>query len=87
MYSRVISFNIESKGKHKPGKIRVQLPRELYSFKESIAYLIEGDKILFFSSRTNNLVITNLEGEILCQLRSSETFYKAYCIKEIPCFF
>jgi hypothetical protein len=83
MYSRVISFYIEAKGKYKPGKIRVQLPRELYSFKEGSAYLIEEDKILFCSSRTNNLVITNLEGIILWQLRSSTTFYRAYYLEEI----
>lgn len=84
--SRVISFNVDSKGVYEPGRINVELPRELYTFKEGSAYLMDDDKILFCSTRTNNLVITNLKGDILWQLRSSESFYRAYYLSEIPAF-
>ncbi len=86
MYSRAISFRIMGKGKYRPGKIKLRLPGELYSFKEGSAYLIDDEKILFCSSRTNNQVITNLKGDILWQLRSSDSFYRAYYIPEIPAF-
>jgi hypothetical protein len=84
--SRVISFNVDSKGIYEPGRINVGLPRELYTFKEGSAYLMGDDKILFCSTRANTLVITNLNGDILWQLRTSESFYRAYYIAEIRAF-
>ncbi len=86
MYSRAISFNIRAKGEYDPGRVWITLPREFYSFKEGSAYLIGDDKVLFCSSRTNNLIITDLEGHILWQLHSTESFYRAFYIEDIPAF-
>ena len=77
MLSRAITFDIDGKGKYHPGRIRITLPGELYTFKEGSAYFVEENKLLFCSSRTNNLVITDLDGNILWQLKSSESFYRA----------
>jgi hypothetical protein len=86
MLSRAITFDIDGKGEYHSGRIRITLPGDMYSFKEGSAYLIGEDKLLFCSSRTNNLVITDLEGSILWQIRSSESFFRAYYIDEIPAF-
>jgi hypothetical protein len=86
MLSRAITFDIDGKGKYHPGRIRITLPGELYTFKEGSAYFVEENKLLFCSSRTNNLVITDLDGNILWQLKSSESFYRAYYIDKIPAF-
>jgi hypothetical protein len=86
MLSRAITFDIDGIGMYNSGRIRITLPGELYSFKEGSAYLVEEDKLLFCSSRTNNLVITNMEGDILWQCKSSESFYRAYYIDEIQAF-
>lgn len=84
MYSRAISFEVNGMGDYRRGRIWIQLPRELYSFKEGSAYMTGEDRVLFCSSRTNQLVITDREGNIYWQLRSSASFYRAYYIPDIP---
>ena len=79
--SRALSFRIENDGKIYPGQINVSLPANLFSFKEGSVYLIENDKLLFCSTRTNYIVITDFDGNILWKLRTSDDYYRATYIE------
>ncbi len=81
--SRAVSFIVDPGGSVRIGKVNVFLPPELFSFKQGSAYVIENDKILFCSSIKNQLVITDLRGNILWQAKLSESVYRAEYVKSI----
>ena len=60
----------------------VNLPDSLYSFKQGSVYFIDHDKLLFCSSMTKKIAITDLEGDILWQVNSEQSFYRAVYIED-----
>ncbi len=75
--SRALSFKIDEKKLKAEMIINISLPDSLFSFKQGSAYLIEDDKVLFCSSIKYRVVMTNLSGAVLWQLKSSHSFYRA----------
>ena len=56
----------------------VELPKNLFSFKQGSVYMIDKNKLLFCSSTNNKIVITDISGKILWNLSSNFSFYRAY---------
>ena len=56
----------------------IELPKDLFSFKQGSVYRIDQDKFLFCSSTNNKIVITDIDGKILWNLSSNFSFYRAY---------
>jgi len=56
----------------------IELPKDLFSFKQGSVYKIDQDKFLFCSSTNNKIVITDISGNILWNLSSNFSFYRAY---------
>ena len=56
----------------------VELPKDLFSFKQGSVYRFNQDKFLFCSSTNSKIVITDIEGKILWSLSSNLSFYRAY---------
>lgn len=56
----------------------IELPKDLFSFKQGSVYRIDQDKFLFCSSTNSKIVITDIDGKILWNLSSNFSFYRAY---------
>ena len=56
----------------------VELPKDLFSFKQGSVYRFDQDKFLFCSSTNSKIIITDIDGKILWNLSSNFSFYRAY---------
>ena len=56
----------------------IELPKDLFSFKQGSVYRFDQDKFLFCSSTNSKIVITDIYGKILWNLSSNFSFYRAY---------
>ena len=56
----------------------IELPKDLFSFKQGSVYRIDQDKFLFCSSTNSKIVITDINGNTLWNLSSNFSFYRAY---------
>lgn len=74
--SRAIAFKISDATKTAEKTLEVSLPDSLYSFKQGNVNFISPEKLLFCSSMSKRIAITNLEGTILWQLNSNQSFYR-----------
>ena len=80
--SRLIKFDLNEQELKAKATLSVFLPDSLYSFKQGSAYEIENDKILFCIATNKRIAITDLEGEVLWQVISSNNYYRAELIPE-----
>ena len=84
MLSRAVSYRLNADDKSVAiGSVDILLPKNLFSFKQGSAYLINDDKVLICSSIKNTVLITDLKAEILWQIKLSESVYRAVYINEI----
>ena len=81
--SRALIFKLDEKNNNFQIEKSVFLPDDLFSFKQGSVYLFDQDKFLFASSVNSRVVITNMNGEILWNLNSDYSFYRAYYINKI----
>jgi len=82
--SRALGFTLNEQEMTAEASLIVDLPDSLYSFKQGSAFLIDKNKLLFCSSMSNKIAITNLQGEILWQVNSDQSFYRAeYLSREL----
>ena len=77
--SRALAFSIDDNCEL---ALKVTLPDSLFSFKQGSVYYIDDDKLLFCSSMTNRIIITNLQGDVLWQVKSDASFYRAAYIAD-----
>ena len=56
----------------------IELPKDLFSFKQGSVYRFDQDNFLFCSSTNSKIVITDIDGKILWNLSSNFSFYRAY---------
>jgi len=82
--SRALAFRIDEENMVATKTLDVRLPSDLYSFKQGSVYFIDHDKLLFCSSMTKKIVIADLKGNILWQLNSPQSFYRAVYLKKLP---
>lgn len=75
--SRALAFKINDDHKSARVTLSVNLPDSLYSFKQGSVYFIDNKRLLFCSSMSNKIAITDLDGKILWQLNSAQSFYRA----------
>jgi len=75
--SRALAFKIDEIKKSAEKVLEVRLPDSLYSFKQGSVSLIDKDKLLFCSSMSKKLAITDLSGNIIWQVNSNQSFYRA----------
>ena len=56
----------------------IEFPKELFSFKQGSVYLFDQEKLLFTSSVNNKIVVSDIDGNILWNISSTHSFYRAY---------
>ena len=56
----------------------IELPKDLFSFKQGSVYRFDQDNFLFCSSTNSKIAITDIDGKILWNLSSNFSFYRAY---------
>ncbi|MDX1627330.1 MAG: arylsulfotransferase family protein, partial [Fulvivirga sp.] len=79
--SRALSFDIESNTLKSAWY--VELPEKYFSFKQGSVFFIGKNKLLFCSSMTNTILVTDLNGNVLWEAKSDESFYRAEYISDI----
>lgn len=75
--SRALAFVIDEKNKIAKTILDAPLPADIFTARMGSAYLMENGNILQCSSKTNNVVITNRNGEVLWQLKPMYLAYRA----------
>ena len=75
-FSRAVAFNLTSDGFR--NTLVINLPDSVFTNKEGSVYQFTEDKFLFCVSRTNDLIITNREGQVLWHAKADVGFYRAY---------
>ena len=75
--SRALAFAIDDEANIAETTLVVNLPDSLYSFKQGSVYFIDSAKLLFCSSMSKKIAVTDLEGNILWQVNSDQSFYRA----------
>ena len=80
--SRALIFKLDEKNNDFQIEKSIFLPDDLFIFKQGSVYLFDQDKFLFASSVNNRVVITNMNGEVLWNLNSDYSFYRAYYLNQ-----
>lgn len=81
--TRAISFIINEQTKTVEKKLDVPLPKEMFSHKRGSVQLIDNDKLLFCSTTSNNIVVTDLEGKILWNLKIPKNAYRVEYVEGV----
>ena len=81
--SRALIFSLDESNKKFDLINSVFLPDDLFSFKQGSVYLFNNDKLLFTSTVNSRVVITNMKGEVLWNLKSDNSFYRAYYLDKL----
>jgi hypothetical protein len=81
--SRALIFKLDEANNDFQIEKSVFLPDDLFSFKQGSVYLFDQNKLLFASSVNSKIVITDMDGEVLWNLNSDYSFYRAYYLNEI----
>lgn len=80
--SRALSFEIDEEGLVATRNLDVALPDSLFSFKQGSVYMLPKGNLLFCSSMSKKLAITNQSGDILWMAKSDDSFYRAIPVKD-----
>ncbi len=81
--SRALVFEIDETNMTASTKLKIQLPADYYSARQSNCSMIDDDKVLFGNSLQNAVIITDLNGNFLWDIETSgTTFYRAYYLEE-----
>lgn len=81
--SRAIKFNINDDKMIARSTMSTFLPDSLYSFKQGNVYQLGNGNLLFDVAMKNKIAITSSEGEVLWQVNSSVSHYRAYYLDDI----
>ncbi|MEQ9405862.1 MAG: aryl-sulfate sulfotransferase [Cyclobacteriaceae bacterium] len=74
--TRAISFEIDETNKKATKKLEVLLPKEMFSAKRGSVQIIDDNKLLFCSTLSNNIVVTDMEGTILWNMKIPRNTYR-----------
>lgn len=77
--SRAVAFNFADDELH--NTLVINLPDSVFTQKEGSVFQFEKEKFLFCVTRTNDLIITNREGDILWHAKADIGFYRAYYLE------
>lgn len=75
--SRSLSFGLDEKNKIAKLVLNIKLPKQVYSARMGSSYMIDDSTVLHCSSKTNTLVLTDVNGNVLWQLSSTFPPYRA----------
>lgn len=75
--TRTLTFGLDESAKTSVLKHHITLPKEFYTARMGSAYLVGSDAVLHCSSKTNSIVLTNLDGRFLWALKSRIMPYRA----------
>lgn len=78
--SRALQLELDETNMKAKAHLSVFLPDSLFSFKQGSSYYINSEKILFCIATKNKVAVTNLQGEVLWQINSNCSFYRAVYI-------
>ena len=75
--SKAMSFQLDEVGQLAELMIDVALPAAFYSSRQGSSYLIEDDRLVIGSSVTTTIFVTDLNGNIIWQVLTTDNFYRA----------
>ncbi|MHA4739710.1 aryl-sulfate sulfotransferase [Dyadobacter sp. MSC1_007] len=75
--TRTLVFSLDEANKKSELKNHIVLPKKLYTARMGSAYMVGTDAVLHCSSKTNSIVLTNMEGRFLWMLKSMIMPYRA----------
>lgn len=81
--SRALIFSLDEANKKFNLLSSIFLPDDLFTFKQGSVYLFNNDKLLFASTVNSRVIITNMKGEVLWNLKSNYSFYRAYYLDKL----
>ena len=80
--SRVLAFNIDEEKMIAKPTLVIDMPDSLSSFKQGNVNFIDTNKLLYCSSMSKKIAITDTTGNILWQVNSDQSFYRAEYISD-----
>lgn len=81
--SRALTFNIDGSNLKYDKVLDVKLPQKLFSFKRGNTQLIDNKHVLFNSSMTNTIAISNRADSVVWQLKLPQSTYRAEYLYDI----
>ena len=82
--SRALAFSINEEEKSADIKLSTVFADSLYSFKQGSVYIIDDNRLLLCSSMKNKVVVTDFAGNILWQINSKDSFFRAEYLSKLP---
>ncbi len=76
--SRAIIFDIDENNMIATTNLKIELPEDFYSDRQSNCMMIGEDRVLFANSIQRAIFITNLTGTFLWHVELPDSFYRAY---------
>lgn len=80
--TRTLIFGLDQVNKTATVKHLIALPKEFYTARMGSAYMVGDDAVLHCSSKTNSLILTNLDGRFLWAVKSRIMPYRAEFITQ-----
>lgn len=81
--SRALTFNIDGANLTYEKVLDVKLPPQLFSFKRGNSQLISDEHVLFNSSMTNVIAVSNTNDSVIWQLKLPQSTYRGEYINNI----
>lgn len=75
--SRSLSFLVDEKDKKARLSLNIKLPKQVYSARMGSSYMINDTTVLHCSSKTNTILLTDIQGRVMWQLSSTFAPYRA----------
>ena len=81
--TRALSYIVDENSKKATVKMNIKFPADLFTMNQGSDYMVDSQHILFGSTMSKTMAITDLSGTPVWQYQTDQKFYRAYYINEI----
>ncbi|MFA5327807.1 MAG: aryl-sulfate sulfotransferase [Prolixibacteraceae bacterium] len=81
--TRAVSYMVDETSKTAVVKKNIKFPKDLFTMNQGSGYMIDSQHVLFGSTMSETMAITDLSGIPAWQYQTDKKFYRAYYINEI----
>ena len=81
--TRAVSYMVNETTKTAVIKKNIKFPKELYTMNQGSAYMMDFQHVLFGSTMSKTMAITDLSGNPIWQYQTDQKFFRAYYIDKI----
>jgi len=81
--TRALSFVVDEKTKTAVLKKDIKFPKELFTMNQGSAYMMDSQHILFGSTMSKTMAITDMSGNPVWQYQTDQKFFRAYYIDKV----